>query len=372
MANFLCDFGATWVGMEAQGRGARRGVARERAGATDWGDMRRMGVESVGLTMEAGALLRYTGIWQRVSRGVPRGASAMSTGIRSGAILLAAAVAAGCTAPELPAGEGGGYFGAVGEDGEVLGADGTGIPTEPFSFFVTSLRAMQELSGSEDGFGGDLRFGETGPGAGLRGADLICAAIAEHSMPGASGKHWRAFLSATDDGNGNAVNAIDRIGEGPWYDRLGRVVARSKEDLRAERPTTADPAIQTDLPNEEGVPNHQPDLLQPEVDNHRVLTGSNHRGELYGASATCRDWTSSGLDVGTPRLGRSWPRAGDVVTQGLDGSTSHWVSSVDAPGCAAGVGTLEGSAVSEDADPVDPSVGWGGGYGAIYCFALRP
>ena len=66
---------------------------------------------------------------------------------------------------------------------------------ERFSFFVTSLKAMQELSGNEDGFGGDLRFGETGPGAGLRGA--TCAspaakavasalAIASHSASSAS------------------------------------------------------------------------------------------------------------------------------------------------------------------------------------------
>jgi hypothetical protein len=37
--------------------------------------------------------------------------------------------------------------------------------TNRFSFFVTSLKAMQQLSGSEDGFGGDLRFGESGVGA---------------------------------------------------------------------------------------------------------------------------------------------------------------------------------------------------------------
>ena len=29
----------------------------------------------------------------------------------------------------------------------------------PFSFFYTSLDAMRRLSGSENGFGGDLRFG---------------------------------------------------------------------------------------------------------------------------------------------------------------------------------------------------------------------
>src|SRR6185436_17897407 len=95
------------------------------------------------------------------------------------------------------------------------GATGGGL--ERFSFFVTSLASLRKLSGSQSGFGGDLRYGETGDGAGLRGADKICAAIAELSMPGASAKQWRAFLSATAGGaNGSAVNAIDRIGAGPW------------------------------------------------------------------------------------------------------------------------------------------------------------
>ncbi|MBN1757324.1 MAG: carboxypeptidase regulatory-like domain-containing protein, partial [Chitinispirillaceae bacterium] len=49
---------------------------------------------------------------------------------------------------------------------------------DKFSFFVTSLAALQDLSGSENGFGGDLRFGHTGPGAGLKGADSICECIA--------------------------------------------------------------------------------------------------------------------------------------------------------------------------------------------------
>jgi hypothetical protein len=34
------------------------------------------------------------------------------------------------------------------------------------SFFVTSLQSLRELSGSQSGFGGNLRFGETGEGAG--------------------------------------------------------------------------------------------------------------------------------------------------------------------------------------------------------------
>jgi len=110
---------------------------------------------------------------------------------------------------------------------------------------------MQEVSGSEDGFGGDLRFGETGDGAGLRGADAICTLIAEKSSPN-NGKTWRAFLSVTKGEQGTRVDAIDRVGEGPWYDRVRRLVAKTKADLAQVRPKGADPVISNDLPNEDG------------------------------------------------------------------------------------------------------------------------
>ena len=154
-------------------------------------------------------------------------------------------------------------------------------PDAKFSFFVTSIKALRELSGSQNGFGGDLRFGETGPGAGLRGADKLCATIAERSMAGAGAKTWRAFLSAASDGAGTQVNAIDRIGNGPWYDRLGRLFAPTKADLMSLRPLNGDPAIRNDFPNEDGVPNHNPDGTG-QVDNHDMLTGSNAAGNLYG------------------------------------------------------------------------------------------
>jgi hypothetical protein len=181
-----------------------------------------------------------------------------------------------------------------------------------FSFFVTSLTALQQLSNSQSGFGGDLRFGETGAGAGLRGADKICSAIADMSSPGTSAKGWRAFLSATAGEDGQQVDAIDRVGQGPWYDRLGRLVAANLGDLTAARPTGADSTIVNDLPNEDGVPNHQPDPSQPQVDNHDVLTGTNAEGHLYSQTATCADWTSSSTDssYGRPRVGHSWPRLG--------------------------------------------------------------
>ncbi|WP_438041761.1 hypothetical protein [Sorangium sp. So ce128] len=234
---------------------------------------------------------------------------------------------------------------------------------------MTSLAAMRELSGSQDGFGGDLRFGETGPGAGLRGADKICATIAEKSLPGAGSKMWRAFLSATAGEDGKQVNAIDRIGEGPWYDRLGRLVANDKDELLNTRPSGADAAIMNDLPNEDGVPNHQPDPGQPEVDNHDTLTGSNAQGQLQGATATCKDWTAKTGDraEGGPQLGHSWPRGGGGGPGG-GGGGSHWITSHNAPGCAPGVNIVDSGGPA----PGSNTVGGGGGYGGIYCFALTP
>ena len=236
-------------------------------------------------------------------------------------------------------------------------------PLPNFSFFVTSLDVVLDLSGSPDGFGGDLRFGETGPGAGLRGADKICTTIAERSMPGSGAKQWRAFLSVTDDGAGVQVDAIDRIGDGPWYDRVGRVFAPSKADLLFLRPRNGDAAIRDDFPNEDGVPNHQPDTTQPEVDNHDMLTGSDEDGRLYRGSATCLDWTgkTGSAAEGRPRVGHSWPR-------GFGGPIDGWISSLDESGCAPGINLVE----TGPPDPNDNTVGSGGGYGGFYCFALTP
>jgi hypothetical protein len=266
-----------------------------------------------------------------------------------------------------------------------------------FSFFVTSLTAMRELSGSPNGFGGDLRFGQPD---GLSGADEICRQIAEGSSAG-NGKTWRAFLSVTKGPDGNPVHGIDRIGEGPWYDRLGRMVAMNKDDLVQQRPRGADPAIINDLPNETGTPNHNPDATG-NVDNHDILTGTNTSGRLLSEnwSSTCHDWTSSVGSDGRPHCGHSWPRSAtgggsgtggrdgggsfpppfDGAVPGFDGSfppgtggggisdINNWMSSLDEAGCAPGVNLIE----MGGPNPADPTVGSGGGYGGIYCFALAP
>ena len=271
---------------------------------------------------------------------------------------------------------------------------------EPFSFFVTSYAAMQRLSGTSDGFGGDLRYGEAD---GLSGADKICREIAESSLEGAGKKSWRAFLSVSKGPDGEPVHAIDRIGKGPWFDRAGRLVAMTREDLLHDRPSGADPNIADDLPNEDGVPNHAPDGEM--VDNHDILTGTNDKGQLYEGehNATCLDWTSANGSDSRPRVGHSWPRdfskfrprgdggmpSGDRVDMGWrpptlpDGGIDrskfdpsklgevngvNWMSSLNEAGCAAGASLTE----MGPPNPDNPTVGSGGGYGGIYCFALKP
>jgi hypothetical protein len=259
-------------------------------------------------------------------------------------------------------------------------AGGSSTPsTEKFSFFVTSAKAMVQLSGNEAGFGGDLSFGETGDGRGLRGADKICSTIAETSLPG-NGKTWRAFLSATQGEDGQVVNAIDRVGEGPWYDRLGRLVAMNKSDLARTRPMGADTAIINDLPNEDGVPNHDPDGTG-DIDNHDTLTGSGTAGLIFDMNldSTCNDWTSKEAS-GAPRVGHSWPRAfggimgggpvgGGPGGGGPGGGGENWMSALTEAGCAPGIFLTEAGPPSANGTK---SVGDGGGYGGIYCLALTP
>jgi hypothetical protein len=226
-------------------------------------------------------------------------------------------------------------------------------PLENFSFFVTSRASLFQLSGSANGFGGDLRYGQAD---GLAGADKICAKIADLSMPGASAKGWRAFLSVTAGPDGNPVNAIDRIGEGPWYDRLGRMVSPDKASLLNPRPIGANASIVNDLPNEFGTMNSTAE--GKEVNNHDTLTGTTQQGQLAATTRnnTCNDWTSAEGALGQPQIGHSWRRN---ATDGI-----NWIAEHPAPGCAAGASeVLNGGGLC---------VGCSGGYGGVYCFALKP
>src|SRR5262249_7562774 len=89
------------------------------------------------------------------------------------------------------------------------------LPQAPnMTFFVT---------GAGPGKGADL--------GGLEGADQHCQTLA--ARHGAGGKTWHAYLSTQAADGKPAVNARDRIGNGPWQNFKGTVVATSVDDLHS-------------------------------------------------------------------------------------------------------------------------------------------
>src|ERR1700716_1541700 len=80
------------------------------------------------------------------------------------------------------------------------------------TFFVTSVGS---------GKGGDL--------GGLAGADTHCQTLA--AAAGAGSKTWHAYVSTQGAG---AVNARDRIGNGPWYNARGGRVAQNVGELHGD------------------------------------------------------------------------------------------------------------------------------------------
>ena len=257
---------------------------------------------------------------------------------QSGAGTGGALGGAGGASAGAATGGGGGASGAAqaGSAGSA-GSAVAGATTEPFSFFVTSLEAVIRESKSDKGFGGNL--------GGLSGADAICTRIAEAAMPGAGAKGWRAFLSTS------SVNAIERIGSGPWYDRAGRLVANNTAGLLLERPNGE--TTVNDLPNESGVPNRAGTGTGMD-DNHDTITATNTQGKWDGGP-TCSDWTSASGSDG-PRVGHSWPA----------NSGRNWMQAHQAPGCEPSVALAQTGAGSGN------GIGNGGGYGGFYCFALKP
>ena len=83
----------------------------------------------------------------------------------------------------------------------------------PMSFFVTSTTHSGDLGG-------------------LAGADAECQNLA--AAVGAGGRTWRAYLSTTGTQTEPAVNARDRIGDGPWHNANGVMIAASLADLHGD------------------------------------------------------------------------------------------------------------------------------------------
>lgn len=254
------------------------------------------------------------------------------------------------------AGSSNGGEGGTGSEAGGAGGDPPGGPDEMpwFSAFTTSMDGLLSLAPDPvNGFGGD--FG------GLEGADEICTTLARNANPSDT-KTWVAFLSTAGVDGGEAVDAIDRIGEGPWYDYNQRLFAENIDGLFGNdgRPN-GDPQLSEMFTDEYGEP------IQPndQVDNHDMLTGSNKEGRLFSdAVGTCNDWTDNtvqaggdGMNSGIP-VGHAWPRTSN---NGRDWIQEHTVN-----GCEPGIAIEPGGGAPDG----DYTVGAGGGYGGFYCFAL--
>jgi hypothetical protein len=187
------------------------------------------------------------------------------------------------------------------------------------SFFITSVGP---------GNGADL--------GGLEGADAYCQQLAEAG--GADSKTWRAYLSTQEAGGEPAGNARDRIGQGPWQNADGVVIAESLDVLHGDNNLDKATAL-----NERG---EQVNGRGDSPNRHDILTGSQPDGTAFAGAddMTCGNWTKSG--EGSAMVGHH-----DRMGLRDDAPSKSWNSSHPSRGCSqeALIGT--------------------GGDGLVYCFA---
>ena len=97
---------------------------------------------------------------------------------------------------------------------------------------VTSLAPAHAQQGQMSFFVTSAGPGDGANLGGIEGADRHCQQLAEAA--GAGGKTWRAYLSTQEAAGKPAVNARDRIGNGPWQNFKGQVVAASLDELHSD------------------------------------------------------------------------------------------------------------------------------------------
>jgi len=159
-------------------------------------------------------------------------------------------------------------------------------------------------------------LGDGGNLGGLAGADAHCQRLA--AAVGAGGKTWRAYLSTQARPGVPAVNARDRIGDGPWYyprakllDYLQRRLDRSiyKSELHGD---TLEEAQRGSNMSKQFALTEKGELVNgigdPEPLRHDMLTGSTPDGRAFtdAADHTCNNWTSN--SAGAAQVGhlKSW------------------------------------------------------------------
>lgn len=210
-------------------------------------------------------------------------------------------------------------FGALGATGS-FAQQGT---DEPMSVFITSV-----------GSGNGANLG------GLAGADAHCQSLA--TAVGRGDVTWHAYLSTQ---GANAVNARDRIGNGPWYGQAGHKVADNQAHLHGDTialARTGNAMNPFHVRTEKG--DFVAGVMSEGPNAHDILTGSTADGRAYTDSAdhTCSNWTSSADGEGSAQLGHH---------DRIGGNSSSWNSDHPSAGCS------------------QPNLVRTGGAGLFYCFA---
>ena len=199
----------------------------------------------------------------------------------------------------------------------VLPAQVAAAQSDQMNFFLTS-------AGSGDG----ANLG------GLQGADQICQDRAY--AVGAGDLIWRAYLSTTGE---SGENARDRIGDGPWYNYAGTMVAQDVDDLHSENNLLGKENSLTERGAQVNGRGDSPNM-------HDIITGSTMDGLASDADGdtTCENWTSNNSD-GSALVGHH-----DRVGGGQN--PTSWNSAHASRGC--GQEDLQGT----------------GGNGFFYCFGI--
>jgi hypothetical protein len=151
----------------------------------------------------------------------------------------------------------------------------------PLGFFVTSV-----------GLGDGANLG------GLEGADAHCQALA--AEVGAGDREWRAYLSTQATDSEPAVNARDRIGDGPWGNAKGIEIAANADSLMYDNSN-----INYEHALDENGERINARSAGDTPNKHDILTGTQIDGTAFpsGEDMTCSNWTSN--DEGRAQLGHS-------------------------------------------------------------------
>ena len=158
----------------------------------------------------------------------------------------------------------------------------------PTTFFITSTNPAQS---------GNL--------GGLAGADAICEQLA--AAAGVGGRNWRAYLSTQAVGGAPVVNARDRIGNGPWTNAKGVVIARNLAELHGTNNINKETAL-----TEKGeiVP-ARPDPVNAPRHHDRIATGRHRHAGRSRCDVQQLDQQHHGRrHGGPPQPRRHQPRPG--------------------------------------------------------------